>query len=486
MSRNTQSESGISSLQAKAEQTVFYYPPKVYSSERGNEVLYFAPDQQVVVVVNLAGQDVLKAAEEGGTADEIALRLSRGDRELGGGIQQLVRPFLDEMVKRRFLSKEPFANEREGRPSPERASLELSNLYLHLTDACNLHCVYCYNACQRTENIAQRRSGAKGIRELSDEEIREVLDDAAEEGIGTVVFTGGEPLLRNHIFNLADYAREKGISASLLTNGTLIDREKAVRIADLFDNVIVSLDSWIEAEYATLRPGAPLHQVWDGVRHLSEAGVQSLAIRPVVTSLNLASLPDFPSIAKEQLNCTRFYPAVYLPNSPGELETLGLFPDPETYWSTLASFFKALDEVDGTSVKDECKLSGAGACGAATSLLSISASGDVYPCQSLHLDEFWAGNVRKQSLGEILQDSPALKAFRENRWPWFKPCSECSLMAICSSTCRVFQNVFEKRQDLFFQQMCPFFKRECEHRLWREVDKIRLQFVSSGTPLSRG
>jgi hypothetical protein len=77
-------------LQTKEEQTVFYYPPRVYSSERGNEILYFAPDQQVVVVVNLAGQDVLKAVEEGGTADEIALRLSRGDRELCGAIEVTV------------------------------------------------------------------------------------------------------------------------------------------------------------------------------------------------------------------------------------------------------------------------------------------------------------------------------------------------------------------------------------------------------------
>ena len=100
MNRSTQSESAISSLQTKEEQTVFYYPPRVYSSERGNEILYFAPDQQVVVVVNLAGQDVLKAVEEGGTADEIALRLSRGDRELCGAGECRFSP----NRKKRFLS----------------------------------------------------------------------------------------------------------------------------------------------------------------------------------------------------------------------------------------------------------------------------------------------------------------------------------------------------------------------------------------------
>ncbi len=475
MSQHTQSPSGISSLQTKEEQTIFYYPSQVYSSQRGDETLYFAPGQQAFVAVNLAGHDVLKAAVEGGTASEISLRLSQGDRELGAAVQQLVSPFLDDMVSRRFLATEPFSKERKERPEADKASLKLSNLYLHLTDACNLHCVYCYNVCHRTENIAQQRSDAKKGRQLSDDEIRKVLDAAAEEGVETVVFTGGEPLLRKHIFELAAYAKEKGISPSLLTNGTLIDREKAVCIADSFDGVIVSIDSWVEAEYARLRPGAPLQQVWDGVRYLNEAGVESLAIRPVITSLNLASLPGFPKIAKEQLGCTRFYPAVYLPNSPEELETLGLFPDHEIYWSTLVSFFKALDEVGGISVKDEFALSGAGTCGAATSLLSVSATGDVYPCQSLHVDEFWAGNIREQSLGEILQDAPALHSFRKNRWPWFKSCAECSLVTICSSTCRVFQNVFEKHQDLFFQHMCPFFKKECEHRLWREVDKMQVQ-----------
>lgn len=341
MSHHTQSTSGISSLQTKEKQTFFYFPPKVYSSQRGSETLYFAPDQQAFVAVNLAGHDVLKAVVEGGTASEIALRLSQGDCDLGAVVQQLISPFLDDMVSRRFLATEPFIKEQKRRhPDAEKASLQLSNLYLHLTDACNLHCVYCYNVCHRIENIAQQHNDAKKGRQLSDDEIRKVLDAAVEEGVETVVFTGGEPLLRKHIFELAAYAKEKGISPSLLTNGTLIDREKAVRIAESFDGVIVSIDSWLEAEYARLRPGAPLQQVWDGVRYLNEAGVESLAIRPVITSLNLASLPGFPKIAKEQLGCTRFYPAVYLPNSPEELETLGLFPDPEIYWSTLDSFLK--------------------------------------------------------------------------------------------------------------------------------------------------
>lgn len=472
MNRSIQSKSAIYSRLAMEEEMVYYYPPDVYSSERGGETLYFSPNQLAIVTVNLAGADVLKAAEKGGTVSEIALRLTRGDPELVVRVQELIRPFLDDMVTHQFLSAEPFNSKQEERRRTERASLELGNLYLHLTDACNLHCIYCYNACQRSENIAQRRNnGSKNSRQLSDDEIRGVLNDAAEEGIGSVVFTGGEPLLHKHIFNLADYARKKGMSTSLLTNGTLIDREKAARIADSFDTVIVSLDSWVETEYAILRPGVPFHQVWDGLRYLSEAVVRSLAIRPVITSLNLKSLPDFPKIAKKQLNCTKFYPAVYLPNTPEELKTLELFPDPETYHTTLESFYKALGEVGGALVNDKFQLSGAGSCGAAVSLLSISANGDVYPCQSLHVNEFWSGNIRNQSLAEILRNAPALKSFRENRWPWFEPCVECPLMSICSSTCRVFENVFKNRQDLFFQEMCPFFKKECERKLWREANK---------------
>lgn len=469
--KDSQSKRVASSLSTNEGEVVFYYPPRVYVSKRGDETLYYAPDRQVFVTVNVAGCDVLKASEKGGTVGEIALRLSKDDQELGKMLQKLVKPFLDDMLNRQFLSIEPFASKPKEEVQPKKSSLGLSSLYLHLTDACNLHCVYCYNACQRSENIAQHNSGKKYTEQLSDEEIKKVLDDAQQEGVTSVIFTGGEPLLRKGIFDLATYAKGKGMITSLLTNGTLIDREKAHLIADLFDGVTVSIDSWVESEYATLRPGAPLHKAWDGVRFLGEFGVKSLAIRPVVTSLNLASLPDFPKIAKEELNCTRFHPAVYLPNSPEELEALGLFPDPETYHTTLESFSKALEKEGGSAVKDELYLSGAGKCGAAVSLLSIDVNGDVYPCQSLHDDRFWSGNVRDQSLGDILRDAHASKSFREKRWPWFKECSQCSLMSICTSTCRVFENVFEKRQDLFFEEMCPFFKKECEHRLWREADK---------------
>ncbi len=451
---------------------VYYYPPDVYMSERGDETLYFSAARRVVVTVNHAGADVLKAAEKGGTASEIAARLSAGEPEAGAGVQELVKRFLDEMAVRRFLSTERCDHSQGTTGYPEPASLKLGTLYLHLTDACNLRCIYCYNACQRSDSIAQQhKSGLPNNQQLTDDEIRAVLDDAAEAGAGSVVFTGGEPLLRRHIFDLADYARSKGMSTSLLTNGSLVDREKAARIADLFDTVIVSLDSWVEKEHSTLRPGAPFHQVWDGIRYLSEAAVSSLAIRPVITTLNLKSLPEFPRVAKKQLNCTQFYPAVYLPNTPEELETLGLFPSPESCHTALESFSKALGEVGGELINDNPQLSGASGCGAAVSLLSISTCGDVYPCQSLHEKKFWSGNIRDHSLSDILRNAPALKSFRENRWPWFEPCKKCPLMSICTSTCRVFENVFNDQQELFFQKMCPFFKQECERKLWQEADK---------------
>ena len=276
------------------------------------------------------------------------------------------------------------------------------------------------------------------------------------------------------VFDFAAYAKSLGMDTSLLSNGSLIDPNKAEHIARLFDSVTISIDSWAESEYSALRPGTTVRQVFDGLRCLVKAGVQSLAIRPVVSSINLASLAHFPEVAKKHLGITRFFPAVYLPNTVEELEELELFPDPVCYQETMASFARNLEAVGGTMANDEFYLSGAGKCGAADGLLSIATNGDVYPCQSFHKKGFFAGNIRDMSLGEMLQDSEILEAFRQKSWPWFELCKQCALMTICNSTCRVFEDVFCQNEELFFERMCPFFQKECERKLWREADKHQL------------
>jgi len=89
-----------------------------------------------------------------------------------------------------------------------------------LTSRCNLRCKMC--------NIAGRQPEEE---ELTTDCIKRLMDQAAQWGIGEVLFTGGEPFLRDDIYELCSYAAQKGMRSVITTNGTLLDEAACRRLA---------------------------------------------------------------------------------------------------------------------------------------------------------------------------------------------------------------------------------------------------------------
>lgn len=103
----------------------------------------------------------------------------------------------------------------------------------NVTQRCNLHCGHCY-----ADSHNRDYEG-----ELTYTEGRRLLEDLAAFGVPTVLFSGGEPLLRPDLLDLAAAARELGMRTVLSTNGTRIDQETARAILDAgFSYVGVSID----------------------------------------------------------------------------------------------------------------------------------------------------------------------------------------------------------------------------------------------------
>ena len=106
-------------------------------------------------------------------------------------------------------------------------------IFWELTKKCNLNCIHC-----RAESENSRFEG-----ELTLDEIKAVIDDIAAHYTPIMVLTGGEPLYREDIFQIASYADEKGLKTALAINGTLIDRSIAEKIRDAgIRRVSISLD----------------------------------------------------------------------------------------------------------------------------------------------------------------------------------------------------------------------------------------------------
>lgn len=169
----------------------------------------------------------------------------------------------------------------------------------NLTRTCNLKCVHCY-----TDSEACKYSG-----ELTTEQCKAVLDDLAEYKVPAVLFSGGEPLVRPDLFELATYARSKSLHVVASTNGTLITREIAQRFKDLgFAYIGISLDSAIPAVHDEFRgmKGA-FEKTMQGFRHCVAVG-QKVGLRLTLTrhtAQNLDKLFDF--IEREGIDRACFY-----------------------------------------------------------------------------------------------------------------------------------------------------------------------------------
>jgi len=189
---------------------------------------------------------------------------------------------------------------RYGRPSaaPQFSADKKPVVVWNVTRACNLACGHCY---------AEAESGpAKD--ELNRAEALRLVDHLAEYGAPVILFSGGEPLLHPHIFELIDRAVRGGIRAVLSTNGLLIDRETAARLAGLgLSYVGISLDG-LETTHDELRGRPGLFGLTLKAIHAARAAGLKVGLRLTLNRRNLAELGSlFDLLEREDLPRVCFY-----------------------------------------------------------------------------------------------------------------------------------------------------------------------------------
>ena len=172
----------------------------------------------------------------------------------------------------------------------------------NVTRRCNLRCVHCYAHArdQRFDN------------ELSTEEGRLLIDDLAAFGVPVLLFSGGEPLIRPDLPELAAYAVQHGMRAVISTNGTLIDGAMARTLKEIgLSYVGISIDG-TEAVNDRFRgvPGA-YRKAMEGIRNCREAGIK-VGLRFTINRFNAGEIPAiFDLLEAEQVPRVCFYHLVY-------------------------------------------------------------------------------------------------------------------------------------------------------------------------------
>ncbi len=322
------------------------------------------------------------------------------------------------------------------------------------TKACNLRCIHCYAKADST--------GAPN--EMSFQEGKALIDDLIEFGAPVILFSGGEPLCRKDMPDLAEYAVAKGLRAVLSTNGTLIDDPMAQRLKSIGVSYVgVSLDGLPENHDRFRGQTGAFDQALAGIRSCKRAGIK-VGLRYTITRHNLQDLPGiFDLLESEKIPRVCFYHLAYSGRGrkiaaddlshdqirrlldtiidraadfhsrglPKEILTVGNHCDGP--YLTLRLLKEGRDE-DAARVMQLLKMNGGNSSG--NGIGCVSWDGTVYPDQFMRNHPL--GNLRERPFSQIWTDrSDEFLMQLKNKYAHVTgKCRTCRFLEVCGGNLR--------------------------------------------------
>lgn len=298
------------------------------------------------------------------------------------------------------------------------------------TRRCNLRCSHCYLSAEDLGNAG----------ELSTSEGFALLDNIADMGRPIVVLSGGEPLLRNDIFELARHGTSKGLRMTLGTNGTLIDEEVARKLRDAgIKRVAISLDSSIPEVHDSWRgmKGAWQRSI-GGIEACMDQGV-GVQANITISRRNLGEVDNMLDMVRER-GVRDVHLFFLVPTGRGRTEDavqpaeyeemikkiLDRADDALSIQPTCAPQFMRIAQQMGLRTPDRRR-----GCIAGISYCRVRYDGAVTPCPYLNLV---VGDVRSSRLRDIWTGSDILRALRDPSMLRGK-CGRCGYREVCGG-CR--------------------------------------------------
>ena len=322
------------------------------------------------------------------------------------------------------------------------------------TRQCNLHCIHCYASATSRGHPEEMDTG----------EGKALIRDLADFGVPVLLFSGGEPLLREDIFELAGFAQDQGVIPVLSTNGTLITESVARKIRSVdFREVGISLDG-IGANNDRFRGERGAYQATlQGIRSCIALG-QRVSLRLTITRSNYEEIPAiFKLVEQEGIDRICFYHLAYAGRAEGmrkddlghsetravidmickqtlelykrghrkEILTVGNHADGVYLYLKLMN----QDPQRASRVLDLLRANGGNNSG--IRIGAVDNLGNVHP------DQFWwhysLGNVRQRKFGDIWMDTsePLMRGLKDRKGLLRGRCGQCQHLDLCNGNLRV-------------------------------------------------
>ena len=322
------------------------------------------------------------------------------------------------------------------------------------TRKCNLHCFHCYGSAGDID----------ALEILTTEHAKSFFHDLADFGVPVILFSGGEPLLRQDIFELAHFAGELGLRTALSTNGTLITEKKAKKIKNAgFAEVGISLDGIGDKNDRFRGQKGAYEAALRGIRNSISLGLR-VSVRLTITPSNYMEIPAiFDLIEKEGIDRVCFYHLAYVGRASGlakddlkrsqtravvdlicdrtvDLYRRGLSKEVLTVDNHADGVYIYLKLKKRDPARAEKVLALLRANGGNNSGIRIAAVDEL---GNVHADQFWRhysfGNVRHRRFSDIWSDTsdPLMRGLKDRRGLLKGRCARCRHLELCNGNLRV-------------------------------------------------
>ncbi|MBQ9292089.1 MAG: radical SAM protein [Campylobacter sp.] len=385
---------------------IYKFPSYVQRFKRGDKIVFINSEIPAWLVTNELGEIILNLFDGKNSLSEIIEIAVSG---LGENLRNQIQKFCDNAINSGIFNE---------KIKEIRHKYPLHIVHLALTEKCNLKCKYCY--------VENRKETSENYLNLN--EYRKIIDDILDFAPNcTFNITGGEPLLNKNWKEIASYIKSKGAKTWLLSNGTFFSENNIKDIKELFDNVSVSIDG-SEAKFHNLTRGRNFNKVINAVNLMEKYGV-NYGLSMTVCKTNIADVENSAKKYGSKLKYQPLFPVSDLANN--ELSITG------------SEYYEALQKANGVvplanyeNMLQSAKISKCHKCAMGDGEISISADGNVYPCQLLHDEKFLAGNIREQNIIDIYKNSEKLAYCQNLTVDKIDGCKICAFKYICGGACR--------------------------------------------------
>lgn len=321
-------------------------------------------------------------------------------------------------------------------------------LYIYLTNDCNLACTHCYMF-----------SGKPKINELPKNEWLKIIQNAKENGIESITFTGGEVLQYKDWFDLIKFTKEIGITVTILTNGVLWNKEKIEKSKQYIDEVQISLDGTDENSNKIIRSKNNFKKALENAKLFVKADIKTvIATTPTLDNIEYIgnTYIDFTRGLLKELNRPNLYFKLAQKLITGR-KVNALIKENAKKYSTITRMLANTLYPNGeikNFINNMQVGTGLRNCGYGG--LSISSDGKFYLCNRVEDIEPIATN--KDAFKDILQ-----KAKYYYNWSSVDnvlPCMSCEIKYICGGGCRIDEYHFEGIHAKINQNQ-PLIKIDC-------------------------